>query len=168
MLVAPSLMKGFHATTLGLLAVTVAALCYGVNIVYTKKFLRGLPGLVGPTAQLSMASLILLPISFATEQPLAMPMPSILAAGSVIALAVIGTALAFIVYYRLLETTPASALAMVTYLIPVFGVLLGVLVLDEKLQWNAYAGFVLILCGVMVVNGAVRWPFPSFAKKDVT
>jgi drug/metabolite transporter (DMT)-like permease len=168
MLVAPSLMDGFHATTLGLLAVTTAAMCYGVNIVFTKKFLRGLPGLVGPTAQLSMASLILLPISFTLEQPLSLPMPSTAATASVVALAVIGTALAFIVYYRLLETTPASALAMVTYLIPVFGVLLGVLILDEKLQWNAYAGFILILLGVMVVNGAIRWPFWQIAKKDVT
>jgi drug/metabolite transporter (DMT)-like permease len=68
----------------------------------------------------------------------------------------LGTAVAFVVYYRLLETAPASYVSMTTYLIPVFGVILGVLVLNEKLTWYAYAGFALILLGVMIVNGLLK------------
>jgi drug/metabolite transporter (DMT)-like permease len=76
--------------------------------------------------------------------------------GSLLALAVLGTALAFIVYYRLVERADASYVSMVTYVIPVFGVILGVVVLNERLTWNALAGFVLILLGVMIVNGVFK------------
>jgi drug/metabolite transporter (DMT)-like permease len=65
----------------------------------------------------------------------------------------LGTGLAFIVYYRLLETANPTYISMVTYVIPVFGVILGVIVLGEQLTWYALAGFALILLGVMVVNG---------------
>lgn len=157
-LVAPSLFGGVEATTLGLLAVLLAAFCYGVNIVFTRTYLRGLPGLVAPAAQLSMASVLLIPLSLLVDQPYQLAFPSLPAVLSLFALAIIGTGLAFIVYYRLLETTPASSMAMVTYLIPVFGIFLGVVVLNETLNWNAYVGCLLILIGVMVVNNIIRFP----------
>ncbi len=157
-LVAPSLFGGVEATTLGLLAVLLAAFCYGVNIVFTRTYLRGLPGLVAPAAQLSMASVLLIPLSLLVDQPYQLAFPSLPAVSSLFALAIIGTGLAFIVYYRLLETTPASSMAMVTYLIPVFGIFLGVVVLNETLNWNAYVGCSLILIGVMVVNNIIRFP----------
>lgn len=157
-LVAPSLFGGVEATTLGLLAVLLAAFCYGVNIVFTRTYLRGLPGLVAPAAQLSMASVLLIPLSLLVDQPYQLAFPSLPAVSSLFALAIIGTGLAFIVYYRLLETTPASSMAMVTYLIPVFGIFLGVVVLNETLNWNAYVGCLLILIGVMVVNNIIRFP----------
>lgn len=157
-LVAPSLFGGVEATTLGLLAVLLAAFCYGVNIVFTRTYLRGLPGLVAPAAQLSMASVLLIPLSLLVDQPYQLEFPSLPAVSSLFALAIIGTGLAFIVYYRLLETTPASSMAMVTYLIPVFGIFLGVVVLNETLNWNAYIGCLLILIGVMVVNNIIRFP----------
>ncbi|MEZ4764950.1 MAG: hypothetical protein R3C26_17760 [Calditrichia bacterium] len=62
-LAALSLFGGVEATTLGLLAVLLAAFCYGVNIVFTRTYLRGLPGLVAPAAQLSMASVLLIPVA---------------------------------------------------------------------------------------------------------
>ena len=157
-LVAPSLFGGVEATTLGLLAVLLAAFCYGVNIVFTRTYLRGLPGLVAPAAQLSMASVLLIPVALLVDQPYQLAFPSLPAVSSLFALAIIGTGLAFIVYYRLLETTPASSMAMVTYLIPVFGIFLGVVVLNETLSWNAYVGCSLILIGVMVVNKIIRFP----------
>ncbi len=152
-LVGPSLLAGVQASSLGLLAVTAAALCYGVAIVYSRRYLRGLPALVAPTAQLGYAALFLTPLSLLFERPLSLPMPSWAALGSLLALTVLGTSIAFVVYFRLLESIPASQLSMVTYLVPVFGILLGVTVLDERLEWNSYAGCVLILLGVMGVNG---------------
>jgi drug/metabolite transporter (DMT)-like permease len=52
---------------------------------------------------------------------------------------------------------PPSYLATVTYIVPIFGVILGVLVLKEQLNWYTYVGFGLILLGVLVVNGVIRW-----------
>lgn len=160
-LIGPSLWEGVQATTWGLLAVTVASASYGVAILYSRRHLRGLPPLVGPTSQLLLATLILAPLALLFDRPFNLPMPSRPALGSLLALAVFGTALAFVVYYRLLERASATYVSMVTYLIPIFGVILGMLVLDEQLGWNAYAGCILILAGVMIVNGVfrvIRWP----------
>jgi drug/metabolite transporter (DMT)-like permease len=71
-------------------------------------------------------------------------------------LALLGTALAYIVYYRTMERTSATVLSTVTYIIPVVATILGVVVLREQLDWNAYIGFALILLGVMVVNGVIH------------
>ncbi len=152
-LIAPSLLGGVTATTWGLIAVTGAAASYGVALVYARNTLRGVPPLVVPAAQLIIATLMILPLALWVEQPLSLPTPSWPALGSLLALAVLGTAVAFVVYYYILERTSATYLSTVTYLVPVFGVVLGVLVLSEDLQWNAYAGCALILVGVMVVNG---------------
>jgi drug/metabolite transporter (DMT)-like permease len=77
-----------------------------------------------------------------------------------LALGVLGSGLAFIVYYRLLESANPTYISMVTYVIPIFGVILGVLILDEQLTWLTLAGFALILVGVMVVNGLLANRLP--------
>lgn len=149
----PFLSEGVTMHMLGVLAFTGAALCYGISTVYARKKLRGLPPLVAPTAQLFMATICLLPFSFIFENPFAMSMPSWNAINSMLALAIFGSAIAFVTFYHILEMTSATNLSMVTYLIPVIGVILGVVFLDEKLGWHVYVGCAIILLGVMVVNG---------------
>lgn len=156
MLIAPSLLEGVRATTWGLLAVTTAATSYGIAIVYSRIHLRGLPPLVAPAGQLTMAALYALPLALFIEQPFRLPMPSLTALGALLALAVFGTATAFVIYYHLIKRTSASYVSMVTYLIPVVGVFLGVFILDEQLRWNTYIGCGLILIGVMTVNGVLK------------
>jgi drug/metabolite transporter (DMT)-like permease len=153
LLIAPSLFEGVQATSLGLIAAAAAAASYGVAMVYSRLHLRGLPPLVAPTAQLSLAALYMLPLSLWFERPFSLAAPSWMAWVSLVVLAVFGTTVAFVVYYRIIEQTSATFVSMVTYMIPVFGVGLGVLVLDEQLGWNAYLGCGLILIGVMIVNG---------------
>lgn len=155
LLVSPSLLGGVQATTWGLIAVTVAACSYGVAIVYARLNLTGLPPLVAPTAQLLMATLLMLPTALLIEKPFVVALPSGTALSALLALSVLGTAVAFVIYYRILENSSATYLSMVTYLVPVFGVILGVVVLDEKLQWQAYTGCALILLGVMTVNRVI-------------
>ena len=166
LLIAPSLFGGVQATSWGLIAVTIAAASYGVAMVYSRINLRGLPPLVAPTAQLTLATLYMLPLALIFEQPYRLPLPSLSAAGALLTLAAFGTALAFVVFYRIIERTSATNLSMVTYLVPVFGVVLGVIVLNEQLSWNAYLGCTLILGGIMIVNGVVkslRWRRPTKA-----
>ncbi len=160
LLIFPSLVDGVQATTWGSLAVAGAAACYGLAIVYTRLHMRGLPPLVAPTAQLIAATAMVLPLSLLVDRSYALALPSWQALGSVLALGVLGTGLAFVVYYALLEHADASYVSMVTYVIPVFGVILGVLVLQEVLTWHTYVGCGLILFGVMLVNELIR-PFPA-------
>jgi len=132
------------------------SLHYGLALVYARRYLRTLPSLVAPTAQLLVATIYMVPLALYFERPFSLSWPSLQAVGSLVALAVIGTALAFVVYYKIIEVAGATHLSVVTYILPVFGVILGVLILNEQLTWNAYVGCGLILSGVMVVNGRLR------------
>jgi drug/metabolite transporter (DMT)-like permease len=154
--VAPSLRFGVQASTWGILAMIAVSASYGFALVYARKRVNHLPSIVAPTSQMIFSTLYLLPLMMIIDQPFNQPLPSLRALGAVAALAVLGTVLAFTVYYRLLKSAPASFASMATYLLPVIGVLLGVVILGERLAWNDYAGFGLILLGVLIVNGAFR------------
>jgi len=153
LLILPSLSDGAQASTWGLIAVTAAAAIYGVAMIYSRNHLRGLPPLVAPASQLLLATAYMAPLALLFDRPWTLPRPSTAALLSLFLLGILGTGLAFIVYYRLLETANPTYISMVTYVIPVFGVILGVIVLGEQLTWYVLAGFALILLGVMVVNG---------------
>lgn len=167
LLIWPSLAGGVQASTWGLLSVTGAAAIYGVAMIYSRQHLRGLPPLVAPTSQLLLATAYMLPVALIVDKPWTIDRPSTAALTSLFLLGIMGTGLAFIVYYRLLETANPTYISMVTYVIPIFGVILGVLVLDEQLTWYALAGFVFILLGVMVVNGLFANHLPVWRKRAI-
>ncbi|HQV30636.1 MAG TPA: DMT family transporter [Calditrichia bacterium] len=162
-IVGPALFAGASGSGMGIIAVTLPAVCYGFSIVYMRNHLRGLPALVGPTAQLLAASVIMIPVALLFDDPVGLPLPGGPAIAAILALAFLGTSLAFIVFYRLMETVQASSLSMVTYLVPLFGVALGVAILGERIDWNAYLGCALILVGIMIVNGVLRRPRGGFS-----
>lgn len=171
-LVLPALTAGVEATVWGILAVALAAASYGVAIVYTRNHLRGLPPLVAPATQLSLAAIYLLPPVLLFDQPWLQATPSPAALWSMLALGLLGTGVAFVVYYRLLETAEPTYMSMVTYLIPVVGVILGVVVLGEQITAVTLLGFALILGGVAIVNGVFRGrsakaPQPVFPDEPV-
>ena len=114
------------------------------------------PGVSEWLAQLTTAAAFLLPVALVVERPYALAAPSWSAAGALLLLAVLSTALAFVLYYRLMESTGATTLSMVTYMIPVVAAILGVVVLHEELGWHVYLACALIILGVMTVNGVFR------------
>jgi drug/metabolite transporter (DMT)-like permease len=138
----------------------VAAASYGGAIVYVQKKLRGLPPLVGPTAQLTTAAIFLIPLSLIVDRPFSLALPSWQAGGALLLLTIFSTALVFVLYYRAMEITNATTLSLATYMIPVVATIVGVVFLGERLEWYAYLGCVLIIAGVMGVNGplqAIDW-----------
>lgn len=140
---------------IGLLAFVAASVCYGIAIVYSRKRLRGLPPLVGPAAQLICAAAIVLPLALIVDQPFDLR-PSLPAGLSAAALGLFGTAFAYLVYYRLVDSAGATFISLVTYLLPPIGVILGVAVLGEDPGLYALAGMAVIIGGVMLVNRAER------------
>lgn len=152
-LVMPAVLAGVRATTGGVVAVLLAALCYAIATVYSRNHLRGSSNLSVPAAQLMLAAVYILPLSLIIDQPYGLPRPSWLAVGALLSNGIFGTALAFVVFYRLVELANPSQISTVSYLIPVVGASLGAVVLGEPLTWNIYLGFTGILFGVMVVNG---------------
>lgn len=155
-LLGPALLGEVRVTVWGLLAVVTAAASYAAAIVYGRQTMRGLPPLVGPTAQLSLAALLLLPLAWLIERPYTLSLPSWPALGSLLGLTILSTALAFFLYYRIMEWTSATVLSMTAYLVPIVAVILGVLLLHESLTWNDYVGCGLILLGVIGVNGLLK------------
>ncbi len=155
-LLGPSLFSGLNGTTIGALAILVAVWMYTIAFIIEAKTLKGMEPLVAPSGQLIAATAMLLPVALFFERPWTNPMPSNAAIGSLLFLAVIGTALAFVLFYALLDRAEPSYVSMSIYMVPIFGVILGVLVLDETLHWYTLVGFGLILLGVAFVNGFIR------------
>ena len=155
-LVLPSLVSGFQANTMGIFAVGIAAASYGVALVYARLNLKGTKPVYAPASQLLVTSIYLLPFSLAVDGPVKVMDLSWAALGSILVLAILGTALAFVIYYKLLDSSSASYLSLVTYLIPLYGVVLGVTLLDETLTMSTILGAVLILLGIGVVNSKLE------------
>lgn len=141
--------------TLGLAAFILASLCYGIGIVYSRMKLRGLPPLVGPAAQLICSSAMVLPLALAVDRPFSLTIgtPAFV---SVIVLGIMGTAVAYLIYYRLLDHAGAVFISLVTYLLPPAGVVLGIVFLDETPGWYSFVGMAMIIAGVMIVNRVGR------------
>jgi drug/metabolite transporter (DMT)-like permease len=131
-------------TALAIAACLAAALCYGLAGTYAKRKLTGIPSFAIACASQLAAAIALAPaLPFTT---VAGPI-SWLVIANVVALAIASTAIAYLIYFRLIaDVGPARALT-VTFLIPLFGVLWGFLFLDEALAVNMLGGGALIVAG---------------------
>ncbi len=143
------------------LACLLAAVCYGIGASYTKRYLSGLPSLVTATGSQcgAMLGLMIPTVWFWPAQ-----MPSTQAWLSILVLGVVCTGMAYVLYFRLIERAgPARTLA-VTFLIPVFAVFYGVVLLGEVVtQWMLICGAV-IICGTALSTGLLKARAPAVLK----
>ena len=143
-----------NATGWAVLACLLATLCYGMAASFTKRYLSGLPPLVTATGSQLGASIVLVPLAcwFWPTQVI-----SLNAWLTVIALGVLCTGVAYILYFRLIERAgPARALS-VTFAIPVFALIYGALLLGEEVTgWMLVCGVVIIV-GTSLSTGLVRF-----------
>lgn len=138
---------------LAVVAALAATASYGVAASYAKRFLRGVDPLAVAAGSQVAATLVLLPgaIAFWPETP-----PSAVAWGSVVALGVACTAVAYVLYFRLIASVgPARAIA-VTFLIPIFAVAWGALLLGEAVTPRVVAGAAIVLVGTALATGLLR------------
>jgi drug/metabolite transporter (DMT)-like permease len=135
------------------LAVTFSAFCYAIAALYSARALVTVPPLVSAVVALAAASLSLLP--FALLQ-LPSHFPSWEIVGSLLALAIGGTSVGYVLYYGLLSGAGASRSILITYLVPAIALAYGVLLLGEPLTVTAVAGLALVLLGVALGTGVVR------------
>jgi drug/metabolite transporter (DMT)-like permease len=137
----------------GTLAVVLSSLSYAAGAVYGQLRVRSVAGPVLAAGSMLAAGLLLLPVAV-FQLPTAAP--GWKAVGGLLALAVLGTAFAQLVLYRLLRLYGARRVSLVTYLMPGFAVLYGALLLDEPLTAASLGGLALILVGVGLGSGALR------------
>ncbi len=130
------------------------AISYAFAGIYGRRFRAfGISPLGTATGQVIASSLIMLPLVLALDRPWALPPPSLTAIGALIGLAAISTALAYVLYFRILATAGATNLLLVTFLVPVSAILLGILFLGETLLPRHFAGMALIGSGLAAIDG---------------
>ncbi|KDN19560.1 DMT family transporter [Amycolatopsis rifamycinica] len=138
------------------LACLGATTCYGACFVYLRRFVspRGTDPVVvafGQTASATVILGLLTPLVAATPVHL-----DLAVVASMIALGVFGTGIAYAWNTRIIAAWGAANASAVTYLTPVVGVLLGVLVLGEPVSWHQPAGAVLVIAGILAAHGKLR------------
>jgi drug/metabolite transporter (DMT)-like permease len=139
---------------LGALAVVGMAFCYGVGGLLTGRYLKPAQPVVVAFASTAIATLVWLPVGVA-EAP--SQMPGWKTIGSVVALGIPGTALAYLLFFGLITGAGAAYTSLVTYLIPPIALAYGAIFLDERFGAYAFGGLALILAGVALGTGAVRF-----------
>lgn len=153
-MIGPEVLEGLGTNVLAQLAVLGAALSYAFAGVFGRRFKKmGVAPLMTATGQVTASTLILLPISLMVDQPWQLSMPSPAAWGALIGIAALSTALAYILYFRILATAGATNLLLVTFLIPVSAIILGSLVLGERLDSKHFLGMALIGIGLGAIDG---------------
>lgn len=136
------------------LAILAAAFSYAVAGVFGRRFKdMGVPPLATATGQVAASSLMLLPVMLAVDRPWTLAAPSAGTVAALTGLALLSTAAAYILYFRILATAGATNLLLVTLLIPVTAMLLGALVLHETIQARQLAGMALIGGGLAAIDG---------------
>jgi len=146
---------------IGALACIGAATCYGLGFPYLRRHLSGRPetGVAISAAQVSLGGLLLL--LFAPLAPLPGELPGLAAWLSILALGALGTGVAYVMNFNVVREAGAQTASMVTYLVPVFAVVFGVLLLGEAVSWHEPAGGALIIAGVALAQGVLRPRRPS-------
>jgi drug/metabolite transporter (DMT)-like permease len=134
------------------LAVLLATVSYALAGIFGRRFQRQ-PPLVTATGQVTATSIMMLPIVLIVDQPWTLPAPQPATWGAVIGLALLSTALAYVIFFRILATAGATNLLLVTLLIPISAVLLGHTFLDESVHLQHIAGMALIALGLAAIDG---------------
>jgi drug/metabolite transporter (DMT)-like permease len=136
------------------LACLAAAICYAFAAVFGRRFkILGVAPMLTATGQLTASSIILIPAALLIDQPWKLAVPSLSTWGALVGIAVLSTALAYILYFRILATAGATNIQLVTFLIPVSAILLGSFVLGERLDPTHFAGMGLIGLGLAAIDG---------------
>src|SRR5580765_2344433 len=137
---------------LGALAVVGMAFCYGLGGLLTGRYLKPAEPVVVAFASCAVATLVWLPVGVA-EAPTHTPGWKTI--GSVVALGIPGTALAYLLFFGLITGAGAAYTSLVTYLIPPIALAYGAIFLNERFGAYAFGGLALILAGVALGTGAV-------------
>ncbi len=152
-MLSPELKNGFSWRGFGQLAVIGASVSYSFAGIFGKRFKKESPVVIS-AAMLLCSSLMMLPLVVFTGA-IGTSKPSVEAVGAVLGIATISTAMAYLLYFRILASAGATNVLLVTLLIPISAVLLGVGVLREVVHILEYTGMGFIFIGLALIDGRV-------------
>ncbi|MEZ5863600.1 MAG: DMT family transporter [Geminicoccaceae bacterium] len=160
----PGALAGLGHDLLPQLAVILATLFYALSGLYARR-LRDVPPIAGAAWQLTASTSVMAPIVLLTQ-----PFPAFfslapLTWAAVLGMALASTALAYVLFFRILRTAGPTNLMLVTLLVPVTAVILGGLVLGERLSGEQVLGMAFILAGLAVIDGRILGPLAALLKR---
>ncbi len=139
---------------LGKLAVIGASVSYAFAAIFARRYLKGQDSITIATGMLTGSGVIMAFLALPMDKPWTLT-PGFIVLGALLGLAALSTALAYLIYFRLLITAGATNSLLVTFLVPVSAVLLGVFILGERPGWNSFGGMVIILLGLLCLDGRI-------------
>ena len=150
-MVGPGALAGLGAEALAQIAILTAALTYGFAGLYGRRF-KGVAPMTVATGQVTCSTLLLIPLVLVIDHPLDLVMPGMATFAALFGLAVLSTALAYILYFKILALAGATNLMLVTFLIPISALLLGTLFLGEIITPTELTGMALIMIGLALID----------------
>ena len=152
---------------LAIVALLVAVTCYGIGTPYIRKYIAPLKlsTEVSVFGQIGTAAVTLLPIYLISGQYFTST-PTLPAIASVLAIGALGSGVAYLLYYNVLDVVGSAIASSVTYITPVIAVILGVLLLNEELHWYEPVGGVIIIVGAAISQGSILEIFRSRVKQN--
>ena len=142
-----------HGKLLAALAVVAMALCYAIGTLFAGRYLRGTPPLVVALASTAVSTLAVLPVGVVQAPSEAWHGKTIAA---VLVLGFVGTAIAYLLFFALIQRAGSNYATLVTYLVPPIALLYGAVFLGESFGAAAFAALALILVGVGLATGGLR------------
>jgi drug/metabolite transporter (DMT)-like permease len=152
LLVAPDLVNISDADLTGELMLLGSSLCYAVGNVYAKRNVKGLAPRIPALFQVFFALLIIAPLALVVDHPFTDVHPSPDALFAIAWLGILGSGVAYLCYFTILANWGATRTSMVAYLLPVVGIALGAIVLNDPVTLNRVLGTVLVIAGIALVN----------------
>ncbi|WP_313615371.1 DMT family transporter [Rhizobium sp.] len=165
-MIGPAAFGGAASSLWGQIAILGAAISYSFAGIFGRRFkAMGVPPLMTATGQISSSTLMLIPAALLIDKPWTLAMPGLGTWGALIGIALLSTALAYLIFFRILATAGATNLALVTFLIPVSAILLGSLILGEQLEIKHFAGMAMIAAGLAAIDGRLPAKLRNFLRK---
>lgn len=163
-MIGPDLL-GSSGNLLAQLACLTASLCYALAGVWARRFRKlGVTPLKVATAQLIAGALVMIPVAFAVDQPWTRELPPLEAWGAIVVLALVCSAYAYVLYFKLIDSAGATNALLVTLLVPPVAIILGAVLLGERLTGGQFMGLALIAFGLAVIDGRL---FAAMRRKAV-
>lgn len=155
MLIGSDALTGLGSHVWGQLAVMGAALCYATASTYARR-LVGTPPVVLAFGQLLGSTIVMTPVVLILCRPWELPTPGMNVISAVIGLGLVCSTLAYLIYFRILTTSGATNLSLVTLLIPVSASALGITFLNEPFTWRLATGMLIICIAAALIDGRLR------------
>ena len=154
LMIGPDMLAEAASHVVAEIAVLGAALSYAYSAVYARRFAKdGQAPIVTAAGMFIAATAMTVPLALVLDRPWTLALPGWQVWGALLGLAGLSSFLAYIIYYRILATAGAVNLMLVTFLIPVSAILLGTLVLGERLGANHFLGMATIGLGLAAIDG---------------